>query len=126
MGWGLMRIAIVGPCAAGKTTLQNALIRLGYDARAVAQEHSQVQVMWQRVTRPDVVIYIDASLATIHRRLNVDWEQAYLDEMNHRLTHARAHARFLLDTNLLTPEQVCDRVAEFLLSIGIHPSRMEE
>jgi deoxyadenosine/deoxycytidine kinase len=121
-----MRIAIVGPCAAGKTTLQNNLVRLGYDARAVAQEHSQVQSMWQRVTRPDVVIYLDASLATINSRRNVNWEQSYLDEMNRRLTHARAHAHFFLDTNPLTPEQVCDRVAGFLLSIGIHPNRMEE
>jgi adenylate kinase family enzyme len=121
-----MRIAIVGPCAAGKTTLQNNLVPLGYDVRAIAQEHSGVPTMWRRIAHPDILIYLDASLATIRRRLSVDWEQAYLDEMNRRLTHARAHARFLLDTNLLTPEQVCDRVAEFLLSIGIHPNRTEE
>ncbi len=111
-----MRIAIVGPCGAGKTTLEANLTKLGYDARAVAQEHSQVQTMWQRVTRPDVMIYLDASLATINARLKVNWEPEYLDEMNRRLTHARAHTDFFLDTNPLTIEEVCARVVTFLQS----------
>lgn len=109
-----MRIAIVGPCGAGKTTLQNNLVRLGYDARAVVQEHSQVLTMWQRVTRPDLLIYLDAALATINARRGVNWEQRYLDEMNRRLAHARAHAHFYLDTNDLTIEEVCARVVGFL------------
>ncbi len=109
-----MKIGIVGPCAAGKTTLQSNLNRLGYDAHAIAQEHSHVQTMWQRVTLPDVVIYLDAALPTIRARLRVGWEQGYLDEMNRRLTHARAHADFYVNTNSLTPEQVCAQVVEFL------------
>jgi deoxyadenosine/deoxycytidine kinase len=109
-----MRIAIVGPCGAGKTTLETHLRQLGYDAHAVAQEHSGVPAMWQRVTRPDVVIYLDASLATINARRNVNWESRYLDEMNRRLAHARAHAHFYLDTNDLTIDQMCARVLEFL------------
>jgi deoxyadenosine/deoxycytidine kinase len=121
-----MRIAIVGPCAAGKTTLQDKLVRLGYDARAIAQEHSEVQAMWQRIARPDILIYLDASLATINARRNVTWEQSYLDEMNRRLTHARAHAYFFLDTNRLTPVQVCDRVVEFLNSSKVDRNLTED
>jgi deoxyadenosine/deoxycytidine kinase len=113
-----MRIAIVGPCAAGKTTLQDNLVRLGYDARAIAQEHSHVQAMWQRVTRPDLVIYLDATLATINARRGVTWEPSYLDEMKRRLAHARTHAQFYLDTDDLTIEQVCARVVEFLIARG--------
>ncbi|CAG0942089.1 hypothetical protein ANRL1_00804 [Anaerolineae bacterium] len=109
-----MRIAIVGPCAAGKTTLEGNLIQLGYDAHAVVQEHSGVQTMWQRITRPDVMIYLDASIATINARRHVNWEQSYLDEMNRRLAHARAHADFFLDTDGLSVVQVRDRVIEFL------------
>lgn len=109
-----MRIAIVGPCGAGKSTLEANLTQYGYDARAIAQEHSHVQTMWRRVTQPDVVIYLDATLATINARRGVNWEQAYLDEMNRRLADARAHAHFYLDTNELTIEQVCARVIEFL------------
>ena len=121
-----MRIAIVGPCAAGKTTLQNNLVRLGYDARAVAQEHSEAQTMWQQIARPDILIFLDASLETIRRRLKVDWEQAYLDEMNRRLTHARVHAHFFLDTDPLTPIRVCDRVVEFLDSSEAYPNHTED
>ena len=111
-----MRIGIVGPCAAGKTTLQNNLTRLGYEARAIAQEHSGVQYMWQRVTQPDVLVFLDASLSTICHRLNVNWEQSYIDEQQRRLAHARAHADCLIDTNPLTPEQVCKRTIAFLES----------
>jgi deoxyadenosine/deoxycytidine kinase len=121
-----MRIAIVGPCGAGKTTLQDNLVRLGYDARAIVQEHSEVQAMWQRVMHPDVVIYLDASLPTINARRDVNWEQGYLDEMNRRLMHVHAHAQFFLDTNPLRPAQVCERVVEFLMSVGVFPSQKKE
>ncbi len=109
-----MLIGIVGPCAAGKTTLANGLIALGYAARDIAQEHSHVQTMWARITRPDILIYLDASLPTIQARLHVNWEQSYLDEMHRRLSHAREHAHFYLDTDPLTREQVLDRVLDFL------------
>jgi len=111
-----MRIAIVGPCAAGKSTLAKNLQAHGYNAEDCAQEHSGAQRMWQVIAKPNVLIYLDASLATINHRLNVDWEPAYLDEMNLRLMHARAHAHFVIDTNSLTPQQVCDRAMEFLKS----------
>lgn len=112
-----MKIGIVGPCAAGKTTLEANLKKLGYDAHAVSQEHSGVQTMWQQITKPDILIYLDVSLASIHRRLNVNWEQAYLDEMNRRLNHARAHARFFIATDSLTPAQVCATAFDFIRSI---------
>ncbi len=117
-----MRIAIVGPCGAGKTTLQDNLVRLGYNARAIAQEHSGVLTMWQQITQPDILIYLDVSLENICRRLKVNWEHAYLDEMNRRLAHARTHAHFFLDTNPLTADQVCARVETFLRSIGVEPN----
>jgi adenylate kinase family enzyme len=121
-----MRIAIVGPCAAGKSTLAKNLQARGYAAEECGQEHSEVQMMWQCIAHPDVLIYLDVSLETIHKRLTVNWEQAYLDETNRRLTHARTHAHFFLDTNPLRPEQVCDRVTKFLMSVGVHPSQKKE
>lgn len=111
-----MKIGIVGPCAAGKTTLQNNLIRLGYDAHAISQEHSGVQYMWQRITNPDVLIFLDASLATICERLQVNWEQSYIDEQQRRLNHAREHTHFFLATDMLTRDQVAEQVIEFLKS----------
>lgn len=117
-----MKIGIVGPCAAGKTTLEHNLIPLGYDAHAIGQEHSQAQTMWREITNPDVLIYLDASLPTICARLNVNWEQSYIDEQCRRLAHARAHADFALVTDDLSREQVAVRVIEFLNSLAI-PSR---
>ncbi len=115
-----MKIGIVGPCAAGKTTLERNLVPLGYDAHAIGQEHSQVQTMWQQITMPDILIYLDAKLATICARLNVTWEQSYIDEQNRRLTHARAHADFALVTDGLSREQVAARVIEFLNTVSVH------
>lgn len=112
-----MRIAIVGPCAAGKSTLAKNLRARGYAAEDCGQEHSGAQKMWQVIAQPDVLIYLDVALAALNQRLRVNWEQAYLDEMNRRLTHARAHAHCAIDTNALTPQQVCDRALEFLKAL---------
>lgn len=109
-----MKVGIVGPCAAGKTTLQNNLIRLGVDARAIGQEHSEVQTMWRQITNPDVLIYLDATRPTICARLHVRWEQDHIDEQNRRLSDARSNADFFLDTNQLSIAQVCDQVVDFL------------
>lgn len=116
-----MRIILVGPCAAGKTTLANSLCALGYDAHDIAQEHSNVQRMWRVIARPDLVIYLDVSLETIHVRLQVNWEQSYLDEMHRRLTDAQAHSDFYLRTDLLSREEVLARVLEFLCSLPTSP-----
>ncbi len=118
-----MRIVIVGPCAAGKTTLAGNLAARGYDAHDCAQEHSQVQTMWQRIGKPDVLIYLDASPSTIHARLKVDWEASYIGELYRRLGHARSHADLYLDTNPLSEEQVLQRVLAFLDPIA--PSRAQ-
>jgi deoxyadenosine/deoxycytidine kinase len=109
-----MHIVIVGPCGAGKTTLATNLTACGYDAQDCAQEHSHVQSMWDKIAHPDLLLYLDASLATIRGRLGVDWEQAYLDEMNRRLANARAHADLVLNTDPLTCDQVFARALEFV------------
>jgi hypothetical protein len=70
--------------------------------------------MWQRISHPDLLLFLDASLATIRARLDVDWEQPYLDEMNRRLSNARAHADLVLKTDMLSREQVLARVLEFI------------
>ncbi len=117
-----MKIGIVGPCAAGKTTLEGNLRRLGYDAHAIGQEHSQAQMMWRQLTDPDILIYLDAALPTVCARLNVNWEQNYIDEQARRLTDARAHADFTLATDDLSGAEVAARVVAFLESIRVFPS----
>lgn len=109
------KIAVVGPCGAGKTTLARSLKALGYRVREPAQEHSGVPDMWQRMTAPDVLIYLDAELPTIADRRRIQWGQDYLDELRRRLRHARRHAHLYLPTDGLTPQQVLSRVLQFLV-----------
>ena len=56
-----MRVVLVGICGSGKTTLAQGLRRLGYEVKECGQEHSEVPYMWQVISRPDVLIYLDAS-----------------------------------------------------------------
>jgi broad-specificity NMP kinase len=118
-----MKIGIVGPCAAGKTALAKRLCALGYDAHDIAQEHSLVPTMWHELTQPDVLIYLDASLDTIRRRLDVNWERAYVDELLARVADARNHADLSLDTSNLSEAQVVERVMKFLSQWGNPPMR---
>lgn len=57
-------IGVVGPCTAGKSTLVNNLKVHGIQIRHIAQEHSYVAYMWQRITNPDVLIFLDVSYDT--------------------------------------------------------------
>lgn len=109
-----MLIGIVGPCAAGKSTLAAGLEKMGYQARGIAQEHSFAPEMWLRITNPDVLIYLDVSYEnTIHRR-QLDWtEDEYAEEV-HRLRNARANADLYLDSDPLTIDEVLDQAVRFL------------
>jgi len=109
-----MRIKVAGPCASGKSTLAARLRALGYDASSTAQDHSYVPDMWQRLNPPDLLVYLDLSLATAHRRGRTGWDQAYLDEQKHRLRHARAHCDLYIATDDLTEDQVLALVVDFL------------
>lgn len=94
-----LRIAIVGPCASGKTSLARALQKLGWSARQIAQEHSYVQDMWLRLTRPDILIYLHAGFETCTLRKNLSWTQGDYDEQLRRLRHAREHCDLFFDTD---------------------------
>ncbi|MBE2200014.1 MAG: hypothetical protein IAE79_15475 [Anaerolinea sp.] len=110
-----LRIAIVGPCASGKTTLANALRASGYTVRQPAQEHSYVPNMWQRLTQPDLLIYLDVDYAAIqNRRPKMGGGQERLDEQQQRLAHARQHCDIYLNTSDLTLEQVVAHVLDVL------------
>lgn len=108
------KIGVVGPCAAGKSTLITALRQHGYFARHIAQEHSYVQDMWRRLTNPDLLIYLDVSYTLTIQRRRMDWTQAEYQIQLDRLRHARQHADFYLNTDDLTPEQVLDSVLKFI------------
>jgi len=107
-------IGVVGPCAAGKSTLIAGLTRLGYRSRHIAQEHSYVKDMWKRLTNPDVLIFLDASYTTTCQRGQLDWTESEWQEQQHRLRHARENANLYLDTDNLLSEQVLKLVVQFV------------
>lgn len=111
-------IAVVGPCAAGKSTLVRALRACGYNAREVAQEHSYVPSMWQRITRPDLLVYLDVSAATALQRRPSTAGPEWWEVQAHRLHHARQHADLYIHTEHLTPQQVLEMVLAFLRDVA--------
>jgi deoxyadenosine/deoxycytidine kinase len=110
----LLKVGVVGPCAAGKSTLVAALKAAGYEARHVAQEHSHVLDMWQRLTRPDVLVYLDVQYEMVCQRRIVTWGPEWMDTQRERLAHARAHCDLYLATDDLTAEEVRTKVLAFL------------
>ncbi|MGD9100048.1 MAG: hypothetical protein PVF45_06175 [Anaerolineae bacterium] len=113
------RVVAVGPDAAGKSTLVARLRPLGYNARSCGQDHSMVPDMWRRLSRPDFLVFLDARLETIARRRAIDWGQEYLDKLQTRLAHARAHCDLYLPTDDLSPAEVVERVRAALSAAGI-------
>jgi guanylate kinase len=103
-------IGVVGPCAAGKSTLIAGLEQMGYRTRHIAQEHSYVKDMWLRLTNPDVLIFLDASYTSTIQRRQLDWSEADWQEQQHRLQHARANADIYVETDKLSAEEVLKQV----------------
>jgi deoxyadenosine/deoxycytidine kinase len=110
-------IGIVGPCAAGKSTLVSALIKYGYpQVRHIAQEHSYVPYMWQRIAKPDLLIFLDVSYPLTLSRRKMNWTEAEYAEQIFRLRHARQHANLIIQTDNLPPSEVLHQVITFLHS----------
>jgi nicotinamide riboside kinase len=106
-------VTIVGPCAAGKTTLVSRLRALGHDAHACAQEHSGVPYLWQ-LSEPDLLLFLDAAREAIGNRRGYNWPAALHAAQQARLAHARARADLYLDTSALTPDEVATQAARFI------------
>ncbi len=111
-------VGVVGPCGSGKSTLIAGLEPYGYTCRHIAQEHSYVQAMWQRITNPDVLIFLDASFPVSTARRKLTWQKEDHEEQYRRLAHARQHANLVIDTNPLTPAQVLQKVLDYLEEIN--------
>jgi cytidylate kinase len=109
-------IGVVGPCGSGKSTLITGLEKHGYACRHIAQEHSYVSTMWQKIANPDVLIFLDASFPISTNRRKLTWQKRDHDEQYRRLSHAREHASLVIDTDTLTPEQVLEKALNYLQS----------
>ena len=107
-------IGVVGPCTAGKSTLVNNLKQSGIQIRHIAQEHSYVAYMWQRISNPDVLIFLDVSYDSSLKRKKLNWTVDEYAEQQHRLRHARENADYYLMTDPYDEFQVARKILEFL------------
>jgi len=99
-------IGVVGPCGSGKSTLIAGLEKHGYHCRHIAQEHSYVKTMWQVITKPDILIFLECSFQNSTSRRKLNWLPEDYQEQLRRLSHSRQNADIIIDTNHLTPEEV--------------------
>jgi deoxyadenosine/deoxycytidine kinase len=113
-------IGIVGPCGSGKSTLAARLAARGMICRPIAQEHSYVPAMWQRLTKPDLLVYLQASFETCTSRRQLNWDLGEYEEQIRRLKHAFEHADLRVETDRLTPDEV---VRAVLQGLGLEPGR---
>ena len=111
-------IGVVDPCGAGKSTLISGLEKHGYACRHIAQEHSYVQEMWQIISKPEFLIYLQSSFETSTLRRKLDWQEKDYTEQLRRLAHAREHAHIVIPTDDLTPEEVLQKALDSLHELG--------
>lgn len=109
-------LAIVGVCAAGKTTLAAGLTREGIRAYAVPQEHSFVRRLWEKQhPEANLLVMLDAQWeTTVKRRPTIAYGPERLAEQHMRLQPAREAADLYLPTDELSVDQVRERVLEFV------------
>ena len=107
-------IGIVGPCGSGKSTLIAGLEKFGYRCRHIAQEHSYVSYMWRHITNPDILIFLQCSFENSTSRRKLNWVAADHQEQQRRLSHALEHADLLIETDLITAEDVLAQVLAYL------------
>lgn len=107
------RIVVIGPCASGKTSLTSRLQRLGYDAFACGQEHSEIAELWKH-QQPDVVIGLRIELETLRRRRSREWSEAIYDRQMTRLESGFRNADLLVDCDVLDQDAVAGRVVTWL------------
>ena len=110
-------IGIVGACGSGKSTLLASLETRGYRCRHIAQEHSYVKHMWQVITKPDLLIFLDCSFENCTKRRKLNWLIIDYEEQQKRLSHAREHANLIIDTNKFNEKQVLGEALNFLSTI---------
>jgi len=107
-------IGIVGPCGSGKSTLIAGLEKHGYRCRHIAQEHSYVKHMWQVITNPDILIFLQCSFENSTTRRKLNWVLADYEEQQRRLSHARQYADLILDTDILDAEGILAQALDYL------------
>jgi hypothetical protein len=110
----MARIAVVGTCASGKSSVVSALRDRGHDAYSVAQEHSAITRLWEHLA-PDCVVYLSVELDTLRtRRDDPSWPEWIYRVQLDRLASARQNADIVIETDRRTIDQIADEVDALL------------
>jgi len=107
-------VGIVGPCGSGKTTLKRNLEEHHILVRHIAQEHSYVPDMWQRISHPTLLIYLNVSFENASQRRRLNWTPPEYEEQLYRLRHAKEHADLVLETDQMSPDEVLQAVLQLI------------
>jgi dephospho-CoA kinase len=108
-----VRIAVLGTCASGKSTIVAELRRRGYEAYVVSQEHSIVRNLWQH-EEPDVVVLLEAKYRSICERRGDAWPRWLFDLQRQRLGDARLNAHLIVDTSVESVQASIGRITSYL------------
>jgi hypothetical protein len=115
------RVAVIGPCASGKSTLVTALRERGYDAHAPAQEHSVIAELWRHV-HPDVLVALTVEFDAVQRRRGARWPEWLYQVQKKRLAAAYAAADMTIDTTTLAPSELVAEAITLLEGQGWQPN----
>jgi hypothetical protein len=110
------KVAIVGVCASGKSTLSEGLKAAGIPALTVPQEHSSVRRLWERL-HPDcnILVMLDACWETAQRRRpTLMFGPEGLERQARRLDLAREACHLYMPTDDLTIADVRERVLSWI------------
>lgn len=104
------RIAVVGTCASGKSSVVAELRARGFDAFSVAQEHSGIAELWRHL-EPDHLVVLEVSLEEVRRRRDNDaWPEWIYDVQRSRIASAVAHADLVVQTDGASVAEIADQV----------------
>lgn len=120
-----LKIGLIGVCGAGKTTLKAGLKPYPLNVRQIAQEHSYVPDMWQRLVNPDVLIVLMASYPVTLQRKSFNWSEKEYQQQIHRLHHAFEHADLEIYTDNISPEEVLEKTLKYLKELGHNVNQSE-
>jgi thymidylate kinase len=109
-----LKIGLVGVCGAGKTTLITGLKPYYKNVRQIAQEHSYVPDMWQRLVKPDVLIFLQASYPITLQRKSFTWTEKEYQAQKYRLRHAFKHADIHIDTDNISSDEILRIVLKYI------------
>lgn len=110
-----MKIAVVGGCASGKTTIAAELRSRGLDAYVVGQEHSGVASLWNH-REPDFVVFLEVPLAAVRERRDQNWPEWLYVAQQQRLRQACDSADVRANTADLSVEQTLATILSALPS----------